>query len=407
MRASLPLFASACVALLSIGCGSSSDGSPSMTGEDVTGGEKGGDAGGEMSGGETGDGGSEAYVEPAGLTGTPGTMPCEPFDSGFEGDDLCIKPPPDGTGLHMHVGPDDYDDPAQIEEFVMQPGDESVEYYRFNADHGVLFYKQHYRLRPGSHHLIIYALNEPVPEESQGWGGRDDLGSGDTIPIGGTQRSVSDFPPDGEVPEEDANLARPIGDGQGLSFEMHYINATDQPILREAWLNFMENDSEQIQILGGLFMIGTHFSVPPGASQVLNYTTELSQDEGDKRVVSIFGHRHANTGRFSAWVHHDGERTLVYEDYNWDEPAELTYNTVIDNGDPDPATGTPGGYSGMLELVPGDQIEWECEVHNHQDVTLEFGNEVYTGEMCNLFGSTAGGASPVWFARPDLVVKEQ
>ena len=206
-----------------------------------------------------------------------------------------------------------------------------------------------------------------------------------------------------EIPEEDVNLARPLGAHTGLAFELHFVNASAESILREVWVNFMKNDTETLEILGGLFMIGGQFTIPPEASQTLNYSCELGDDE--RRIVSIFGHRHANTDRFTVWSHRGGEKKLVYEDYDWDEPAELFYNSVIQNGDPNPATNRPGGYSGILNLQAGDRLEWECEVNNRSGVELTFRNEVFTGEMCNIFGSTSGGARPIWFCAPPLVVK--
>ena len=42
--------------------------------------------------------------------------------------------------------------------------------------------------------------------------------------------------------------------------------------------------------------------------------------------------------------------------------------------------------------------EWECEIVNKQNVTLTFGNEVYTKEMCNMFGMYAPSFGSAWRA---------
>lgn len=330
-----------------------------------------------------------------------GTRPCPALESGFDGDELCILPPDPGTGMHMHVGPTDYDDPDQIAEFIVPPGAEPTDYYIFHAgnEEPIQFYKQHYRMRPGSHHLIIHVVGGDVGE-ARWLGERPSAAGYEGIQIGGTQRSNFDFPPGGVIPPEDADLARPVGVNQGMVFEWHYVNSTEKAILREGWVNFMNTESDSPSLLGGLFMIGWQFSVPPGARQVLSQITGPDELQAPMRIVSVFGHRHASTERFTAWVHRDGERTLIYEDYDWAEPAELVYNSVIDNGTPDPGTFTPGGFSGILEINPGDQLEWECEVLNTGTEALTFGNEVYTKEMCNVFGSMAGGTSPIWFSRP-------
>jgi hypothetical protein len=73
----------------------------------------------------------------------------------------------------------------------------------------------------------------------------------------------------------------------------------------------------------------------------------------------------------------------------------LEYNSRIQNPAPDYENGIEGRWSGPLDLRTGDQIEWECDVVNQQDVTLYFTNETYTGEMCivdaEAVGSTCSG----------------
>jgi hypothetical protein len=344
-------------------------------------------------------GGAGAPNDPPADPPVNGLVPCEPLNSGYAGDEICLLPPDPGTGHQIHIGPADYDDPAQVEPFLLYPdataSGDVTGHYRLITDNDetIQFYEQHYRMRPGSHHLFMSLLSELIAEADVGWvpGG----GGLEGLLIGGTQRAIGDFPPSGETPPEDANLARPLPPRTSMSFELHYVNVTPDPLFREVWINLMKTESDAPEVLGGVFMIGGGFNIPPGDRQMLNYVSQpLTEQDGEKRIVSLFGHRHASTVRFTAWVHRNGQRELVYEDYEWSEPAELLYNSITDNGAPDPEALNPGGYSGVLSLRPGDAIEWECEVHNQQSVTLTFGNEVYTKEMCNLFGSTAGGPSP-------------
>lgn len=346
--------------------------------------------------------GATDAMAPPGEVPVNGTIPCkQPLNSGFAGDELCIEPADPGTGLFIHVGPTDYADPVQLAEFSFPPG-ESTEYYDFNTTNAdvVSFYAQHYRMRPGSHHLIMYmASGATYPKP--GWGQGPDFTVG-ALPLGGTQRAKGDFPPGGVTPQEDVDLARPVPAHAGMSFELHFINQGEAPILREVWVNLMQTTSTNPQNLGELFLIGGGFKVPPGATQILNYTATLT--EPDKRVVSVFGHRHANTDRFTVWAHTNGQRALVYEDYNWHEPTELSFNSAVQNPAPDPQAAATGGHSGLLMLKKGDALEWECEVKNTQSVTLTFQNALYLGEMCNLFGASALGGD-LWYDRPTLVQK--
>ena len=45
----------------------------------------------------------------------------------------------------------------------------------------------------------------------------------------------------------------------------------------------------------------------------------------------------------------------------------------------------------MLELKAGDELHFLCDITNKQDQALRFANELYTGEMCIVFGSYTGG----------------
>src|SRR5687767_3206484 len=83
--------------------------------------------------------------------------PCEPLNSGYPGDERCILPPPPDKGLHFHVGPKNYTDRAELAKFEVPAGGEITEcYYMMSPNAEVFnFFEQHYRMRQGSHHLII------------------------------------------------------------------------------------------------------------------------------------------------------------------------------------------------------------------------------------------------------------
>jgi hypothetical protein len=247
----------------------------------------------------------------------------------------------------------------------------------------------------------MYTLNTP---SEVGWVASEDLDRAG--PLGGTQVYAMDFPERGMVAPEDTNLVRPIAERTRLAFELHYVNPSGEPILREAWVNLMNNDvpPEDRVILGAPFLIGAQFNIPPQTTQVLNYQQQIAAMDGgasqDLRIVSFFGHRHASTNRFSIWLHRNGERDLVYEDYDWAEAKEFFFNTVIDNPEPNPAAATAGAASGQVFLTTGDTLEWECEVTNTLNTNLTFGNGVYVKEMCNVFGTLTSTGSVILFGRP-------
>jgi hypothetical protein len=296
----------------------------------------------------------------------------------WAGDEYCIKPPPPDKGFQVHIGPSNYDNPET--QYVVNPGQETN--MNFPAvsgnDQSVLYYWRQYRMRPGSHHLIVNA--------------NDGAGTGTGVGrrLGGAQNLVRDNPEHGVAAPENQGIGIPLNAKTPLSVNLHYMNATDKPMIQEAWVNFWYKDpsevkeqSKELYSMGGLAM-----AIQPGQHTTLGRYSCAIDTPG--RVLSLYGHRHANTVRFSAWRTRNGKSDLVYEDYDWHDPLVVEYNSVTQNGTPDPVAQRGGGVSGILDLLPGDTMDWECEVQNQTNKVLRFTNEVYDGEMCILIGDAVG-----------------
>jgi hypothetical protein len=191
--------------------------------------------------------------------------------------------------------------------------------------------------------------------------------------------------------------------------QMHFINTTQQPHLKEGWINALYMPEKEVKLevnpitwLGGLGM-----SIPPH-TQVTTQggstaTTQISSCEvtpaqGDLDIIATVAHMHSHTSRVAAFIQRVGatERTKFYEDYNWEEPTFVYYNSKVNNPLWDPITKKTGGLSGDLVAHPGDKLSWECEVNNDSDnLTLKFSDLALTGEMCNVFG-VYGPAMQPW-----------
>jgi hypothetical protein len=299
------------------------------------------------------------------------------LDTGYPGDEYCILPPPPGEGFQVHIGPADYQNPGR---YLMQPGQESTEDFPSVSgnDTRIYYYYRQYRMRPGSHHLII-------SQQSGGLGG-----AAGGRRLGGSQNLAKDNPDRGIIAPENAGVGMPLDARVPITAQMHYINTTQAPVLREVWVNFWYKDpatvteeAREMFANGGLGM-----NIPAGTSTVLGpYSCAITQPG---RVLTLYGHRHANAPRFSAWLVRGGQRQLVYESLDWAEPMVLEFNSITQNTAADPARGVQGGHSGMLELRAGDALQWECKVENQHDFALRFGNQTYDSEMCILIGDTVG-----------------
>jgi hypothetical protein len=307
------------------------------------------------------------------------TVVCGDTKGKWQGDQYCILPPAPDQGFQLHVGPTDYDDPAQIAKYTLKPGGEDNVYIPVTSGNtkDVFYYKRQYRMRPGSHHLIV----------SEG-GGTNPFAGGRRL--GGSQ-NVSRDNPEGTPPAENQGIGIPLKANDPISLNLHHFNGGDEPLLEEAWVNFWYVDPASVtQQANELYLFAPGSSVAPHGSATFSGKKSIT---AAGRILSMYGHRHASTTRFTAYRTRGGQRAVIYQDYNWEEPAVFEFNSVAKNPPADPSTKAAGAFSGDLDLKPGDVLEWECEVHNPLNQTLTYGaNEALDSEMCILIGDVIGPA---------------
>jgi hypothetical protein len=261
----------------------------------------------------------------------------------------------------------------------------------------VFFGEYHSRLRPGTHHLILWGNDGSGGGAGPLAGRRFLLGQQAAL---GDSGGTKDMPPlDEEIPSENAGLAYRLAASTPVSFNLHYVNTTEQSILREGWINIHYAAPDSVQQIADpiTFFGNVGLNVPAFSQKIESASCPMPAGVDSLRVLSITGHMHAHGVRFSAWhVTAGGERNLVYETTNWSEPGELFYDTAHAN----PAPGTAGadtvGSTGLLYMNAGDRIDYECDFVNDLDYALTFGNEAYTAEMCLLFGNYTPSTGGSW-----------
>ena len=295
--------------------------------------------------------------------------------TGYAGDDQCILPPPPEKGFQLHYGPDDYDNPDPA--YVLMPSEERTTDIPVVSgnDSDVYFFYRQYRLRPTAHHLILTA------------------GNGSSVIAGrrvGTANTSQDYPSGGVIAPEDQSVGLPLAAHTTVNGNFHTINLTDQPQLREAWINFWYRDAGEVtQPAAEWFETGdVLFTVPPHASQTLGpYTCNV---DNDGRLLWLYGHRHSNNTRFTATRIRGDQRDVVYDADNWEEPLLLEYSSQVNNPAPDIPNKIEGGWSGILDLAKGDKLEWSCDVVNTHDTALRFTEQTLLGEMCIVDAEAVG-----------------
>jgi hypothetical protein len=243
-------------------------------------------------------------------------------------------------------------------------------------DRQVYYYYRQFRMRPGTHHNIIATANAT------------NFDYGRRLAI--TNHLIEDNPKNGEIAPENAGVGIALAPATPLLIDVHSINTTDQPALREIWVNFWYRDPELVtERVEELAQAGdTTFAIPARAETMLG--PFRCQVFGSGRMLWMYGHRHANNVRFSAWRVRGDERVLLYEAYKWEDPLLLEFSSTVQNPEADRARGIEGGYSGVLDLRTGDALEWECHVINKTDGVLRFTNENFNGEMCILDAELVG-----------------
>ena len=339
------------------------------------------------------------------------------YQTQYPGDEYCILPPPPDKGIQIghHVQGEGsawfdavsqgdmsaYDSPPA--NWVVQPGGEEERNIDIGHENAAgRYYRIYSRMRGGSHHMIV-STGSSGQTFVWGPGGADGLFTGSGVP--GAQRPDENAPQSFQKPEEDAGLYREFPANAVVTYNMHHFNSTDSAILKEAWQNIWWEDDATTRVNGinglPLLQVAGTFA-QPGQVVDMHYASTVATPT---RILGLFGHRHAWTTTFTAWVERAGqEPEIVYQSFDWFDEPTFTYNSQVQNPLPSPDLRLDGAYSGILMLDPGDRLHFNCHIEytderaaaENSPVTpgqngpLRFANQAFNAEMCILFGSAVG-----------------
>ena len=310
--------------------------------------------------------------------------PCG-LNSGWPGDEYCLLPPKEGEGVQIHFGPKDFNDMSEIMKYAIKSGEE---FDNSVAAHIPLteekfFQRITVQMRPGSHHWISSVASGKLEErfyDDTGCGGSTGAGS-----LGGGQNLIYDNPPGGIPAPENAGLGRSVVGNSTLCMNLHSYNFTDREQMREIWINlYFIDEAEVTQRAAPIAMVGgLGLSLGPRQKKEATYTGTFT---GDGRIIQMYGHRHAWTPRFAVWLRDE----LIYDSWSWQDSVTFNYDSISENPPIMTENKIDGAVSGIVEFKAGDPLKFTCFIENDSDNTLRFSNQVYDGEMCNLWGSTVG-----------------
>jgi hypothetical protein len=337
----------------------------------------------------------------------------------YPGDQYCILPPAPDKGIQLGHHPQGEGDAwfnavskkdmsgyekAKIPQgWILQPSaEEERNIVIRHTNKGGNFWRVANRMRGGSHHMIA-STTTSTATFTWGPGSPDGLFGG--APVPGSQRPDDNSPQSFNIPEEDVGLFREIPANVSVVYNMHHFNATDKPILKEAWQNlwFTENATRRVSGVGGL-AIDQALSTFAQPGQTVDFHYAITAP-GPVRILSLFGHRHAWTTNFTAWVERTGkEPEIVYQSFDWFDEPTYQYNSQVKNPVPGTTNRTDGGKSGVLSLTQGDELHFNCHIEYtdaratevespvmpKENGALRFANAAFTAEMCILFGGAEG-----------------
>ncbi len=374
----------------------------------------------------------------AGLKYSPGgkVLPhtCKPFDAvtnnpyavrcvdampayktPYPGDEFCILPPPPDQGTQVGVHPQgaaywtkmyandysDYANEAITRPYELAAGSEVVQNFDTTASnqgpHN--YFRLDSRMREGSHHLVSWFNSTPVPEGWEQVTGNEQSGIGTEPLFYNVQNTHSDRPSAVELATEDEGLGASFGALASVGFQLHHINAGAAPILREVWINVWWVPDGMTVVPVTADVVNAPIDYPP--NEVFD-NTKTAVATGDTRIVSVFGHRHAWTTRFSAQIiRASGATEELYDSFNWLEMPTFQLDSVTINPPSRIAAQTDGATSGLTTLHAGDKVQFTCHVDTTAAqagklgvpvpaVDLHFANEAVGAEMCVLYLETTG-----------------
>ncbi|HMJ14369.1 MAG TPA: hypothetical protein VK524_23295, partial [Polyangiaceae bacterium] len=293
--------------------------------------------------------------------------PCG-LNSGFEGDEYCILPPPPEQGIQIHFGPKDYKNADDVRPYLLAAGGEQNAYgiAKIPLTEDRWYNRVEIRMRPGSHHLInTLVQGENLPE---GFGPAGRGCQGTTISsFAGTQNLVYNSVPNGKAAPENVGLGYKLTGNTSLCVNHHGYNfdrGTER--LREVWINvYFVPESEVTQRSNGVMVVAGPWGtgIAPHSQQSLTLTATAT---GSGRFLSLFGHRHAHTDRFAVWQND----TLIYDSWKWEESVVFPYNSLINNPPIATEQKQDGAVSGIVDIKEGDQIKIQCDINNTTDKAL-------------------------------------
>lgn len=149
--------------------------------------------------------------------------------------------------------------------------------------------------------------------------------------------------------------------GTRFVLDIHRLNATTEAKTASASIALTVVPTHSVEVFMS-YVDGHKFSVAPHSQQTISFACQVP---AALQFMSLIAHTHSHTTAAVA----SSNGTEVYRSMNWSEPETKYY----------------------APFAPG-KLAWSCDINNNLDTPLTWAIQRDTGEMCQLYALTLGGA---------------
>jgi hypothetical protein len=265
----------------------------------------------------------------------------------------------------------------KVDSFAVSPGSERELFVlrRVGNANDLFVTRIQSRMRPGSHHLLLYTFDESRttfpcnlrPAANTVRDIRNTDGSMNVVnmlPMACHVYFAGAMTPDFDY-RFPPGVALRLPANTSLDFNVHYVNRAPIDLPGEAFANLYTADRAQVQTVARtLNLANTSFSLPPKQRTTIRTVFPMSVRT---TVLGLTSHMHSMGERYEIRVRRaDATETTVYVNTDWEHPGFTNFDTPI-------------------VLQPGDALVSVVTWNNVTDRTIGFGL-LSSDEMNIIFG---------------------
>jgi len=248
-------------------------------------------------------------------------------------------------------------------------------YRRLNNAADIYVNRIESRMRPGSHHLLLYTFDptqtgfpcnvRPAPDVTR-----------DIRNIDGSFNIINMLPMAchvffaGAMTQDfdyrfPAGVALKVPANTSLDFNVHYVNRSPIPLAAQAYANLYTVDKSAVQTVAQTInFANTDLNLPPNKRTTIKRAFTVNKRT---TILSLTSHMHSMGERFEVLVRRaNGTETVVYTNTDWEHPVFTTFATP-------------------LVLEAGEALVSNVTWNNVTSKTIQFGLSS-TDEMDIIFG---------------------